>query len=120
MDDFKSDEKEPDTNHKKKNDHADNHKHVQPIKKSNTSNMLNTSDNIKDIEDLGNLKHKPMTGVDHKAGIKHSNTVKPENDEELGGNQTKSLQKDEKEEHNEESPKDDKEVEVKKKKELPV
>ena len=120
MDDFKSDEKEAEADHKKKSSHPDNQVHVQPIKKSNTSNMLNTSDNIKDIEDLGNLKHRAMIGPESKAGIKHSNTVKPENDEELGGNQTKSLQKDEKEDHPDESPKDDKEVEVKKKKELPV
>lgn len=120
MDDFKSDEKEPEANHIKQPDQADNQKHVQPVKKSNTSNMLNTSDNIKDIEDLGALKHKVGAAADKKSGIRHSNTVKPENDEELGGNQTKSLQKDEKEDHNDESHKDDKEVEVKKKKELPV
>ena len=94
--------------------------HVQPIKKSNTSNMLNTSDNIKDIEDLGHLKHRTMTGKDNKAGIKHSNTVKPENEEELRGNQTKSLQKDEKDHNHEDHNKEDKEVEVKKKKELPI
>jgi hypothetical protein len=82
--------------------------------------MLNTSDNIKEIEDLGNLKHRTLTGMENKAGIKHSNTVKPENEEELGGNQTKSLQKDEKEENHDENNKDDKEVEVKKKKELPI
>jgi hypothetical protein len=82
--------------------------------------MLNTSDNIKDIEDLGNLKHRTMTGMENKTGIKHTNTVKPENEEEVGGNQTKSLQKDEKEENHDETNKEDKEVEVKQKKEVPV
>ena len=113
LDDFNSDEKGPDVDQKKKNERSDSHKPVVPIKKSNTSNMLNTSDNIKDIEDLGNLKHRTMTGMENKVGAKRLNTVKPENEEEVGGNQTKSLQKDEKEENHEEIDKEDKEVEVK-------